>query len=298
MFERIWPAAIESTPGSYYALHKLARCEPGRGHILPDFMIIGFPKCGTTSLFDWICQHPCVKPPLRNGHLHKELYYFDYNYQRGEGWYRLHFATETEREEFAAAHGRPFLTGEATVTTLTHAWAHERVAKLLPDVKLIVNLRNPVDRAYSAFHQTRRRSLERAETFEEALALESERLPPLEARARVDPYYNPTPPAPLAYWSYLQRGRYAEHLERWLPLFRREQFLFVEFEEMTADPQATMDVVYDFLRLPPHRHHDFPKLNPGEYRPMDPATRAHLVEYFRPYNARLRDLTGLDYGWD
>ena len=266
----ISPAAIGLILDSYYSLRKLAHCEPGRGHGLPDFMIIGFQKCGTTSLFDSMCEHPLIKPPMRHGRPDKELYYFDYNYQRREGWYRLHFATDAEREAFAAAHGRAFLTGDGTVSTVYHAWANERVRKLLPNVKLIVCLRNPVDRVYSAYHHSRRHSLELADTFEEALALEAQRLAPLEARARVDPYYNPQPPPPLGVWSYLQRSRYAEHLERWLTVFPREQFLFVDFEPMVADPQATLDVIYEFLGLPPHRHDDFPKSNRGEYTPDGP----------------------------
>ena len=167
----ISPAAIGLILDSYYSLRKLAHCEPGRGHGLPDFMIIGFQKCGTTSLFDSMCEHPLIKPPMRHGRPDKELYYFDYNYQRREGWYRLHFATDAEREAFAAAHGRAFLTGDGTVSTVYHAWANERVRKLLPNVKLIVCLRNPVDRVYSAYHHSRRHSLELADTFEEALAL-------------------------------------------------------------------------------------------------------------------------------
>lgn len=294
----IGPAAIGLILDSYYGLRKLARSEPGRGHGLPDFMIIGFQKCGTTSLFDSMCEHPFIEPPMRHGRPDKELYYFDYNYQRREGWYRLHFATDAERDAFATTHGRRFLTGDGTVSTIYHAWAHKRVAKLLPDAKLIVCLRNPVDRVYSAYHHNRQRSLELADTFEEALALEAERLAPLQAQAQIDPYYNPQPPSPLGVWAYLHRSRYAEHLERWLQLFPREQFLFVEFEQMVADPQATLDVVYEFLGLPPHRHGDFPKSNRGEYTPMAAATRDHLVEYFRPQNARVRELTGLACAWD
>jgi hypothetical protein len=100
-----------------------------------------------------------------------------------------------------------------------------------------------------------------------------------------------------------QRGhsdvRRPAHARAGFSVFRREQFLFIEFEKMTADPQAAIDVVHDFLGLPPHRLPDFPKLNQGgEYTPMAPATRAHLIEYFRPYNARVRELTGLECAWD
>jgi hypothetical protein len=261
-------------------------------------LLIGAAKCGTTSLFDWICEHPFVVRPMTDETPRKELLYFDYFSQKSVNWYRTHFPRERARRAFEARHGRPFLTGEATATYLTHYWAPMRVAKLLPKAKLIVTLRNPVDRAYSAFHMSRRERLEPCDTFEGALALESRRLTAEEARIRADPTYSPSPPAPMGYWSYLQRSRYAEHVERWLEFFPREQFLFLEFEQLAVRPQATLDRVYDFLGLPPHRHEHFSKLNAGEYTSMMPETRARLVEYFRAHNEQLRQLSGVDFGWD
>ena len=292
------PRAFESVQGAYHGARALVGRDLGHGRTLPDFMVIGAAKCGTTSLFDWVCQHPFVARPTTNGLPRKELLYFDYGFDRPPGWYREHFPPTSEREDFARLHGRPFLTGEATATYLTHWWAPERAARVVPAAKLIVTLRNPVDRAYSAFHMSRREELERAETFEQALALEAERLAPEVAATQADPRYNPPVPPPLGYWSYLQRSRYADHVERWQQFFPREQFLFLEFERMAAEPQATLDQVYDFLGLPPHRHDDFPQLNAGAYSSMNPETRAHLVEYFRPLNARLREQTGVAFGWD
>lgn len=292
------PRAFESVQGAYDGARAAVGRDPGHGRTLPDFMVIGAAKCGTTSLFDWVCQHPFVARPTTNGLPRKELLYFDYEFARPPGWYQAHFPPASEREEFARSHGQPFLTGEATATYLTHWWAPERAAGVIPAAKLIITLRNPVDRAYSAFHMSRREKLEQAETFEQALALEAERLAPEEAATRADPGYNPAPPPPLGYWSYLQRSRYADHVDRWLEFFPRDQFLFLEFERMAADPQATLDEVYDFLGLPPHRHDDFPQLNAGAYSSMNPETRAQLVEYFRPLNARLRERTGVAYGWD
>lgn len=292
------PGLFESLLDAYYGARGLVGREPGHGRILPDFMVIGAAKCGTTSLFDWICQHPYVVRPTTDGRERKELLYFDYGFAKRPGWYREHFALQSERDAFTAQHGRPFLTGEATATYLTHWWAPKRAAGMVPDAKLIVTLRNPVDRAYSAFHMSRRRKVERSEVFEEAIALEAQRLAPEEAATRSDPHYNPPLPPPLGYWSYLTRSRYDEHISRWFEFFPRDQFLFIEFEQMAADPQATLDRVYDFLGLPPHQHEAFPQLNTGSYTSMSAETRAALVEYFRPHNARVRELTGMNFGWD
>lgn len=296
--ERLPPAAFELAAGGYYGLRRIAGRGPGRGRVLPDFLVIGAAKCGTTSLFDWVCEHPHVSRPSTDGRARKELLYFDYNFHRGVDWYRRHFPLEQERDEFEREHGRPFVTGEATASYLTGHWVPGRVRRVLPDVKLIVTLRNPVDRAYSAFQMSRRERLEECESFEEAIALEAERLAGELDRVHSDPRYNPPLPPPLGYWSYLHRSRYAEHVARWLEVFPREQLLFLEFEDIVADPASALDRVHAFLGLAPHRGGELRKLNAGAYTEMNPRTRTELVEHFRPHNQRLRELTGIDFGWD
>src|SRR5206468_1500784 len=86
----------------------------------------------------------------------KEVHYFDYQYFKGEDWYRSHFPSKREQTRFATEHGQPFLTGEGSPSYISHMWAPVRVARALPDVRLIVALRNPVDRAYSHFQMSRR----------------------------------------------------------------------------------------------------------------------------------------------
>ena len=141
----------QSMLGGYHSLRALSGRSPGHGRLLPDFVIIGTAKSGTTSLYAWLCEHPCVEPAT-----HKEVHYFDYNYYRGVDWYRAHFPTVRERDAFAATHGRPFLTGEASPSYISHHWVPERLAGLLPQAKLLVVLRDPVQRAYSQFQMSRR----------------------------------------------------------------------------------------------------------------------------------------------
>jgi hypothetical protein len=297
--ESLPPAAFDLAVGhGFYRVRSALGGMPGRNHVLPDFLIPGVAKCGTTSLFDWMCEHPLIRRPTSNGKPRKEILFFDYNFFRGLDWYRLPFPLESERDEFIREHGRPPLTGEASASYLTNYWVPQRVAKVLPNVKLIVTLRDPVDRAYSAYQMSRREGLEACDTFEAALALESERLAPELERARRNPHYNPPLPPPLGYWSYLHRSRYDDHVSRWLEYFPRDQFLFIKFEDLAAEPQRTVDTVYGFLGLPPHRHDGFTALNTARYDEMRPETRAQLASYFRPHNERLRELTGIDFGWD
>jgi hypothetical protein len=279
-----------STVRAYYSGRHHAARPFGRGRLLPDFVIIGAARAGTTSLYSWLCQHPFVAPASR-----KEVNYFDYNYYRGEGWYRTHFPTAREREEFAAAHGRPFLTGEASPAYMSHDWAPERLARGLPDAKLLVTLRNPVDRAYSQFQLSRREREEPLDSFAEAIAAEDERLAPELARTKVDRRYKSWP---IGCWSYKLRSRYAEQLERWFALFPREQFHILMLEDLAADPLRTLSAVHDFLGLPPHRYEGLRALHVATYDPVDPQVRAQLSEYFRPLNERLYELAGRDFGWE
>jgi hypothetical protein len=281
--------AYDSAKGLYYPLKRLAGRNPGRGRLLPDFLIIGSTKCGTTSLHGWLTEHPFVAATK------KEVHFFNLNYYRRPDWYRTYFPLQTERDEFEREHGRPFLVGEATASYMGHYWTPGRAAKLLPDAKLIVSLRDPIDRAYSQFHYFVRRGDEKLGSFEEAIAKESERLEPELARMKADRHYNSWP---LHFASYLMFSRYVEQLERWFAVFPREQFLFVDFDkEVCVAPQQVLDTIYDYLGLTPYRNAAVPTLNAGTYEPMAAETRARLVEYFRPYNARLYELTGTDFGW-
>jgi hypothetical protein len=276
---------------TYYDARKLARRNPGRGRLLPDFLIIGTAKSGTTTLHGWLAQHPYVQPAVK-----KEVHFFDYEWYRGVDWYRKHFPLRRDRSAFAREHGRPFLTGEASPTYISHEWAPQRIAKILPHAKLIVAFRNPIDRAYSQFQMSRREDEEPLESFADAVAAEESRLRPEHERLRREPRYNSWP---LGCWSYLWRSSYAEQIERWFRLFPREQFHFVATEQLETGPQQALDDVYGFLGLPAFANPDLQPLHVApRYEPMPPEVRAELAEYFRPRNERLYELVGIDFGWD
>jgi hypothetical protein len=279
-----------SLVGRYHDLRALSGRSPGRGRLLPDFVIIGAAKAGTTSLFGWLSEHPYIAPACT-----KEVHYFDYNHFRGEDWYRKHFPLGAERERFAAETGRPFLTGEASPSYMSHTWAPRRLARLLPGAKLLVTLRNPVERAYSQFQMSRRENEEPLESFTAAIAAEEQRLAPERARMLADEGYNSWP---IGCWSYLMRGRYAEQIEHWMELFGRERFHFVTLEQLAGAPQQALDRVHDFLEIPAHEYTELPRLHVARYDSIDADARSQLTDYFRPHNERLYELVGTDFGWD
>lgn len=283
---RLPPRAYLTLLGGVHGLRRMAGHSPGRGRILPDFVIVGAAKAGTTSLYTWLCAHPYI---ARAGA--KEIDYFSYHHYRGVDWYRHFFPTDVERAEFAAEHGRPFLTGEASPSYLLDRNAPARAAKVVPGAKLIVNLRDPVDRAYSQFQMRRRDKEEPIESFLTALAAEDPAL-------RVDGLAEQPEPGPWVGRSYLARSRYAEQLGRWLEHFPREQLHFVEMEDLGSDPQATLQGVHEFLGLPPYSAVGLKPMFVSDYDPLTPDARQLLHDYFRPHNQRLYELLGRDFGWD
>ena len=116
---------------------------------LPDFIIIGAQKSGTTSLYRFIVKHPAIAPATK-----KEVHYFSIWYKFGELWYRSHFPTNLSRYNFYKRTNQKLLSGEASPVYLFYPVVPGRMKELLPDVKLIVILRNPVDRAYSHYHHS------------------------------------------------------------------------------------------------------------------------------------------------
>lgn len=250
--------------------------------VLPDFVIVGTMKGGTTSMFQYLAQHPQVHPPFR-----KEIKYFDIHYTKGLDWYRSHYPLWLKMRDGA-------LTGEATPYYLFHPLAAERMAGILPAVKLIIMLRNPVDRAYSHYSHIKRVGREPL-SFEDALAAEPDRLAGEAEKIIADPNYSTFM---HVHYSYLSRGRYVEQLPRWLESFPREQMLILASEELSHDPAAAFQKTLDFLGLDAWQPKRFNIFKQGSYDQMPAGTRAKLVEYFRPYNQQLYDLLGMKFDWD
>ncbi len=259
----------------------LSRLATAHMRTLPDFVMIGGMKCGTTSLFQYLQQHPGVSKAFI-----EEVHYFDLNYGKGINWYRAHFPMRTGGDEGT-------LVGDDSPYYIFHPLVPQRVAGDLPEVKLIALLRNPMDRAYSHYYHELRRGRETL-PFEEALAREEERLEGEVARMEADPDY-----VSFAHQrhSYVARGRYAEQLARWYELFPRDRLLVLQSEEMFRDPRSVYERVLDHLGLPAVDPPEFGVFNPGSYPEMEAATRRRLEDLFGPLNEDLFKLLGEDFDW-
>ena len=206
----------------------------------PDFVIAGAQRCGTTSLFRALMSHPQVARPV----LHKGVNYFDINYIQGWDWYLGHFPVASLAAWRTRASG-PTRIFEASGYYLYHPFAIARLARDLPEVKVVVMLRDPVERAYSAYQHERMRGYE-WESFETALDLEPERLVGEVDRMRRDPAYESFS---HRHHSYLHRGHYAEQLENVFANIPRERVHVLLSEDFFADPAAEFRSLSDFLGL-------------------------------------------------
>ena len=254
------------------------RWRMGQSRALPDAVILGAQKSGTSSLHNYLVQHPGVVEPLR-----KEVHYFDIGYERGEAWYRAHFGLL----------GAPGLNLDSSPYYLFHPAVPQRLHDLLPDAKLIVLLRDPVRRAYSHYWHERDKGRETL-GFEDAIAAEPERLGDSHQQLAAGTLQRSHA---HQHFSYLARGRYAEQLERWFALFPREQFLVLRFEDLAREPLVALNQALGFLGLPPAAAVSLEARNTRQYPPLAEPTAVQLRAYFEPHNRRLEQLLGRTFGW-
>ncbi|MCZ6597764.1 MAG: sulfotransferase domain-containing protein [Planctomycetota bacterium] len=279
---------INPTPSLKMKLRLGLRFVTGPLRVLPDFLVIGAKKCGTTALYAYLTQHPSIAPAFK-----KEIYFFNAFYGKGRYWYQGFFPTVFERRRAHSA-GRAFLTGEATPDYLFNPHAPTRTFATVPEARLIAILRNPVDRAYSFYHHNLRAGVEHL-SFEDAVDREQERLAGEREKVLADPDYFSFD---HEHHSYLARGVYVDQVKDWTERFSRSQVLVLATEALYDRPKETLREAFSFLGLPYHAPGEFRTLNAAApYPDMDPRTRQELGEYFEPHNRRLYEFLDKDLGW-
>ena len=240
----------------------------------PDFLIAGVGKCGTTALSSYLDCHPQVLPALE-----KEIHFFNLktNFCQGIDWYNAHFPAIPEHSEF--------ITGEATPWYLNTREVDRHIFEYFPQVKLIIILRNPVDRAFSQYNMHIEQGLE-TRSFEEVVDSEIEKLKQID---------NPFEKSNIRKLGCLGIGMYVCFLERWMNRFPKDQFLIVKSEELNSNPDIVMKKVFSFLSLPDYNQINYKKYNPGSYSPIPKEIKHKLVDFFQPYNEKLNNYIKMDF---
>lgn len=256
----------------------------GHKRALPDFIIAGTARAGTTSLFQYLSDHPKILPSLR-----KEIKYFDCHYFMGINWYRSHFPYISKLKKIEG------ITGEASPNYLGHPSAMQRIALALPNVKIILILRNPVDRAYSHYHLSIKAGDENL-NFKEAIDQENKRLDGEVEKILADYKYSQ---GNFIKHSYLTRGIYIEQIPVIFKLFKEDNILILRSEDFYEDPGMIYRQILEFLHLPLWEPQNYKTYKQSDYqKPMDSELRKQLAEYFRPHNQKLYEFLNRDFKWD
>jgi hypothetical protein len=248
-------------------MHLHQRCVKGDGESArhPDFLCIGAQKAGTTTLHDLLQRHPDAFVPEV-----KETHYFSLHFDQPLAWYERHFAAARPAQ----------IVGEITPYYLFHPAAAARIAGQLPTARLIVLLRDPVERALSGYFHAKRHGMEPL-PIDEAFASEADRL--RDAERQLDA---PGTRHTAHQWhSYVARSRYDVQLAGYLALFPASRLLMVQSEEFFTTPKPIWDRIQAFLGLRPvHLPHTLPHANRGrgELATVAPHLRQRLREWLEP----------------
>lgn len=246
----------------------------------PNFIIIGTVKGGTTSLYNYLTLHPSILPAIQ-----KEVNFFNRNhiFQKGINWYLAHFPKIPQNLNL--------IVGEASPNYMYFPGAAKRAFKSLPEVKLIVILRNPIDRAISHYYMAARLGQEKR-SLEEVLAAEVEIIKniPQPAFEAVNFLQKPG--------GYVRCGLYVYFLKKWMSVFPRERVLVLKSEEMYENPAATMEQVFAFLEVPNNQLSEYKNYFYGSYSRQEEEMRSSLSALLQPHNQRLEDYLGMTFNWE
>lgn len=263
-----------------YKSRMIMRRKTARFRLLPNFIIIGAMKAGTTSLFEYLSQHPHV---LRSRL--KEVFFFNKHYPKGVRWYQEHFPLRMKKWIYPN-----LITGEATPTYLFDPMAPKRIHELVPAVKLIVLLRNPTERCISEYFHHVRKGRETRSIMSALNAEHENDLQTLQQNTDSHPNH--------INFDYLGKSRYKEQLERYFQVFPREQNLVINSESFFNAPKETLKKVFQFLGI---EQYDIPDLSPKHVATnrtkVEPEIYDYLDNYFASHNRELYQLLGINFDW-
>ncbi len=251
-----------------------------KNHALPNFIIIGAMKSGTTSLYNYICDHPSVIAAE-----YDEIGFFDSNYHLGLNWYRSLFPTKKQLKSLEQKEDQG-ITGEDTPFYFWNEESANRIKEILPNVKLILILRNPINRAYSEYHD-KVQSGRTKKSFEQYIQSELENLKK-----------NSPPPSKFNDDdSILLRGIYSKQFENWSRIFSKKQIIVLQSEQLLEKPQKVLNEIYNFLGLTEFNLKNKFSKKKKKYQDMNSETREILRDFYYPYNEKLFQMIEKRFDW-
>jgi hypothetical protein len=259
----------------------------------PHFIIIGVGRAGTTALYSYLIQHPSIHPVLAaDGKSATDLHFFEYMISDSISWYKSHFPVLLPTLN---SQKHPKITGEYTSTYFYHPDIPKRIYQLLPKVKLIVILRNPIDKIYSTYYQQFRYG-EVSTSFEETIDAELRRIEILEDNPNL---FSQHPGfSNFISQNILRHGIYADYFINWFELFNKKQILILNADDLKKDTKNTLQQIFEFLGVENHTIENLSHISARKYPKLSDITRKKLIEFYKPHNERLNKLLQRNFEWD
>jgi hypothetical protein len=248
---------------------------------LPNFLVIGVKRCGTTTLFEQLSEHPCIEKSA-----HDNLGFFNNNFELGLNWYKSHFTTNFKKKQIIKKYGK-FATYDVTSSYIQYEKTATNISKTLPNIKLILILRNPTSRAYSEYNQNiidedESRGFEKL-IKEEILQMENEQNNKLKFS--------------LDKINLIKKGIYINQILPWLEIFPKNQILIISTEEFGNKTNETYNKIFKFLELPKYEIRNKQRYRKGNYKKMSNETRELLDHFYEKYNNELFQKIGQKFEW-
>lgn len=248
---------------------------------LPNFIIIGVKRCGTTTLYEQLSEHPCIEKSA-----HDNLGFFNNNFELGLNWYRSHFVTNSKKRHIEKKYGK-FATYDVTSSYIQKKQTAENIFKTLPNVKLILILRKPSDRAYSEYNQN---IIDEDESrdFEELIKKEIEEI---ENTSNENTVFSSDKT------NLVKKGIYIKQILPWLDIFPRKQILIISTEEFAKKTTEIYNEIFRFLELPEYKIKNKQRYRKGNYEKMSDRVRKTLDDFYEKYNKELFQKIGKNFEW-
>ena len=247
--------------------------------VLPDFLVIGSKRCGTTSLYEYLGQHPCIKKSS-----HDHIGFFDDNFHLGMGFYKSFFPTIFEKMFFEFKNGK-LLTNDVTSSYIQNSQTATKIFQTLPNTKIIAILRNPIDRAYSEYNLDLRANPD-IQSFETIIQNE------------IDNMGNKNDDEVIKNKHYLKKGIYFDQLKPWFKLFPKKNILILSTEKFGKDTNNIFNIIFEFLNLENYNIENSKRMQKGTYTKLNSKTREKLLKFYKLKNNQLYDLINEKFDWD
>lgn len=251
-----------------------------QNRVRPSFLVIGAQKSGTTALYDYLCLHPQITAAYQ-----KETKYFDLYPNKSKEWYYGFFPKQKDG----------IISGEATPDYFFDSAVPERIHNLFPDIKLILILRDPVERAISHFNYNKDRGIEHL-SLSEAIKEEEIRIDknghlPVELDSGFTSSYKRE-------YSYIQRGKYINQLNQWLKYFNQNQFFICSTESLKSNPDILLKKIFAFLDIKNHSIETTLKSNVSKSSfSLSEEDSNQIKEIFKPFNEQLFKQIDERFNW-